>query len=164
MRILTASGMRYELTGLVKESLDVTLAALPVMHSEASDVAYKAKGGEGGVKKEGEEATAVSKIAQGRRRILRRHEHHQRLAEVARYLLKHEAVVRVDDDEERLPGERVQIAGVEAVRLLAARRSLPVLRIPFTARGHATQVVPHCKIAILSTSCNSALADSLNVR
>lgn len=162
--ILTTSGTRDELTGLVEESLDVTLAALPVMHGEAPDVAYKAKGGKGGVKKEGEQAATVSQVAQGRRRVLRRHEHHQRLAEVARYLLEHEAVVRVDDDEERLPGEGVQVARVEAVRLLAARRPLPVLRVPLAARGYAAQVVSHCKIAILSTSCNSALADPSNVR
>lgn len=71
--ILTASGARYELTGLVKESLDVTLAALPMLHGQAPDVAYKAEGGEGGVKKEGEQAATVSQVAQGRRHVLRRH-------------------------------------------------------------------------------------------
>jgi len=59
-RILTASGARYELTGLVKKSLDVTLAALPMLHGQAPDVANKAKGGEGGVEKQGEQATTVS--------------------------------------------------------------------------------------------------------
>jgi len=58
--ILTASGARYELTGLVKKSLDVTLAALPMLHGQAPDVANKAKGGEGGVEKQGEQAATVS--------------------------------------------------------------------------------------------------------
>lgn len=71
--ILTASGARYELTGLVKESLDVTLATLPMLHGQAPDVAYKAEGGEGGVKKEGEQAATVSQVTQGRRHVLRRH-------------------------------------------------------------------------------------------
>jgi len=145
--ILTASGTRYELTGLVKESLDVTLAALPMLHGQTPDVAYKAEGGEGGMKKEGEQAATVSQVAQGRWHILRRHQHHQRLAKIARYLLEHEAVVRVDDDEERLPGERIEITRVQAMRLLATGRPLPVLGIPLAARGHAAQVVPHCTIA-----------------
>lgn len=99
------------------------------------------------MEKQGEQAATVSQVTQGRRYVLRRHEDHQRLAKVARYLLEHEAVVRVDDNEQRFPGERVQIARVQAVRLLAAGRSLPVLRVPLAACGHTTQVVPHCKIA-----------------
>ena len=43
--ILTASGVRDELTGLDEESLDVTLAPLPVVHGQTADVAYKAKRG-----------------------------------------------------------------------------------------------------------------------
>lgn len=56
--------MRYELAGLDEESLDVTLATLPMMHIEAPDVAYKAKGGKRGMKKEGKQATAVPYVAQ----------------------------------------------------------------------------------------------------
>lgn len=147
--------MHDELTGLDEEPLDVTLAPLPVVHGQAPDVAYKAEGGEGGVEEQGEQAAAVSDVAQGRRRVLRRHQHHQRLAEVARYLLEHEAVVRVHDHEQRLPRERVEVTRVEAVGLLAPRGPLPVLRVPLAARRHAAQVVPHWNTASLSTSCNS---------
>lgn len=98
------------------------------------------------MEKQGEQAATVSYVAQRWRRVLGRHQHHQRLAEVTGYLLEHEAVVRVDDHEQRFPGEWVEVTGVEAVRLLATCRPLPVLRVPLAARGHATQVVPHCKI------------------
>ena len=46
--------------------------------------------------------------------LLRGHEHDDRLVEAPRHAGEGAAVVRVDDEEERPAGERVQIAGVKA--------------------------------------------------
>lgn len=132
--LLTASGTNNESAGLNEESFDVALAAFPVMNGEATDVAYKAEGGERRVKKQGEETPSVAQVPEGRGRFLGRHQHHERLPEVSRNLLEHVAVVRVDHHEERLPRERVQVAGVEAVGLLTTARPLSVLRITLAAR------------------------------
>ena len=87
----------------------------------------------------------MPEVPEARGRVLRRHQHHQRLAEVARNLLEYEAVVRVDDDEEGLARERVQVARVEAVGLLAALQALllPVLGLALRGRRDAAQVVAH---------------------
>lgn len=105
----------------------------------------------------------MTEIPQVRWRVLGRHQDHQRLSEVARYLLEHKAIVRVDDDEQRLPGERVKITRVKAVRLFTSDRPLPVFGIAFTARRNTSQVVPHCNTTIeqslspllLGTRCTS---------
>ena len=111
---------------------------------QARHAAYKAEGGQGRVEKQGEETAVVPEIAQHRRHVLGRHQYHERLAEVARYLLEHEAVVRVDDDEEGLARERIEIARVEAVGLLAARQPLlAVVRLALRGRRDAAQVVAH---------------------
>lgn len=140
---LTASGTNDEATGLDEEAFHVALATFPMMHGEATDVAYKAEGGEWGVKEEGEEAATVTEIPKIRGCLLGRHEYHERLTKVSRYLLEHVTVVRVDDDEEGLPREWIQVAWIETVRFLSAGRPLAVFRIAFTARRYATEVVTH---------------------
>lgn len=72
------------------------------------------------MEEEGEEAAVGPELPEAGRHVLRRHQDDEGLAKVARYLLEHEAVVRIDDDEEGLAGERVEVARVQAVGLLAA--------------------------------------------
>lgn len=102
------------------------------------------------MQKQGEQAAGVPELPESGRRVLGGHQHHKGLAEVPGYLLEHEAVVRVDDHEERLSGERVQVPGVQTVGLLAALQTLaagtdaPVVRwLPHRGRQHAAQVVAH---------------------
>lgn len=51
---------------------------------------------------------------EGRRCVLWRHEHDQWLAEEPRQMLEDRTVVGVDNQEQRLPRERHQVAGVQA--------------------------------------------------
>lgn len=93
----------------------------------------------------------MSELPEAGGRVLGRHKHHERLSEVPGYLLEHEAVVRVDYNEQRLPGERVQVARVETVGLLAALETLSARRrgarviggLAFSGRRDAPEVVAH---------------------
>lgn len=55
------------------------------------------------------------------RNVLRGHQNHQWLAKVTRDVLENKRIVGVDDYEQRASCEWIQVAWVEAVRLLVCR-------------------------------------------
>lgn len=73
---------------------------------------------------------------------MRRHERNERLAEVSGDVLEHEAIVTVHDNEQRSPGERVQVSGVQAVCFFL----LLVFGVSFAAGQHAAKVIAHWKM------------------
>ena len=91
-----------------------------------------------------EEAAAVRGVlAQRGRRVLRRHQHHQRHVEVVRERGEGEGVVRVHHEEGRPPGEGEEVARVEAAVLLEPARVLAAARlhVALGAHQHPAQVV-----------------------
>lgn len=97
---------------------------------------------------------------EGRRGVLGRHERDERLAEVRGNVLEHEAIVRVDDDEQRAPSERIQVPWIKAVRFFL----FLVFGVATAARQHATQIVTHYKqnIRYLKQIAQYAILDVLS--
>lgn len=85
------------------------------------------------------------------RNVLWRHQDDQRLAKVSRYVLKHERVVRIDDDEQRSSRVRIQVARIQTVWLLvagarfAAQYDSTLGAVALYTGGQASQFVAICR-------------------